>query len=653
MTIPPHRPPRAVICGLQGFWFALAAAHAGTGLGPDSGPCLGPGCPAHYAAPAACTTAGVGGHDEAYSLVVGGNFQVLQGSETEGRVFVGGDLVLRTPTYYNLVQVGAGTCVVPPDADLASSPPHLVVGGQIQPVAASAILAVGQPDLRSTVIVGGSRVGAGQVQARGGVSYQTRPPAPPVDFIRLAQRSAYWATLPPTGTVRGQHPMVLQGDGQSALQVFHLRADLPNGGLRLKDIPAGATVLINHLGSQTVSLQYYDMSDPAGHGGFQFDTELTRRMLWNFPLASLVKLGGGAQWQGSVLVAQGALYNALPGLNGRVLVAGDLTQDGQGSEFHNYDFQGDLPDPPTDDQTATNPGTEAPTEPPPDEPTEAPPEEPPPGPMQAALSIQVRYDGDALKILQAPQLQIQSQCDRSGTQSLSVTPPEVGWIEGLQAQESCLLVARLAQAAQLTRGWQLLLPPTGQWVGDNPRVIAPDTNPVELVLPIRPVMNATLRVQPRYLGNSRAILTHPRIELNLRCSGSGAQTLRIQAPQIGQSAALQDGETCEVLTQQISAAMLEPDHTLSLPDTGWWSPGSTLVAGELPDPMVLDIRVLGPASSDEPAPSAGSRPSGLNSIPLLGPWGLLGLAAGLGLLGWGTWAGSLMGRPKRRPPLNQ
>lgn len=629
------------------------SSHAGSGLGAETGPCLGPDCPSRYRPPAACRTLGAEGRDQAWSLVVGGHFQVLQGSETEGRVFVGGDLVLRTQAYYNLVQVGAGACVVPPDADQASSPPHLVVGGQIQPVAASAILAVGQPNLRSSVIVGGSSVGAGQVQARGGVRYQTPPPAPPVDFVRLAQRSAYWATLPPTGTVRGQHPMVLQGDGQSALQVFHLRADLPSGGLRLKDIPAGATVLINHLGTQTVSLQYYDTSDTAGRGGFQFDTELTRRMLWNFPAASLVKLGGGAQWQGSVLVAQGALYNALPGLNGRVLVAGDLTQDGQGSEFHNYDFQGDLPDPPTDEQNTTDPGPETPTESPPETPTEAPPEEPPPGPMQAALSIQVGYDGDALKILQAPQLQIQSQCDRSGTQSVSFTPPVVGWIEGLQAQESCLLLARLTQAAQLPRGWQLLLPPSGQWVGDKPRVITPDTNPVELLLLIRPVMNAALRVQPRYLGNSRAILAHPRIELNLHCTGSGAQTLRIQPPQMGQSAPLQDGETCEVLTQQISAAVLEPDHTLSLPDSGWWSPGSTLVAGDPPDPIPLDIRILGPAPGDDPTPSAGGGPTGLNSIPLLGPWGLLGLAGGLGLLGWGTWAAPLMGKPKRRPPPGQ
>jgi len=432
-------------------------SHASNGLGAETGPCLGAGCPSVYRPPAACRTPGAEGRDEAYSLVVGGHFQVLQGSEAEGRVYVAGDLVLRTRGYYNLVQVGAGACVVPPDAQQASSPPHLVVGGQIQPVDPGAVLAVGQPNLRSMAIIGGSRVGAGQVQARGGVLYQTCPPSPPVDFSSLAQRSAYWATLPPTGSVRGQLPMVLQGDGQSALQVFNLSADLPSGslsGLRLKDIPAGATVLINHLGTQTVSLQYYDMTDPAGHGGFQFDTEFTRRMLWNFPQASLVKLGGGAQWQGSVLVARGALYNALPGLNGRVLVAGDLTQDSQGSEFHNYDFKGELPDPPTDRQPPQEPGLappppeappenppETPPENPPENPPEAPPEDPPPRPMQAALNILVRYDGDATRITQAPQLQIQSQCDRSGTQSVRVTPPASGWIEGLLVDESCLLTA--------------------------------------------------------------------------------------------------------------------------------------------------------------------------------------------------------------------
>lgn len=635
-----------------------APTHAGSGLGAETGPCLGPDCPSRYRPPAACRKLGAEGRDEAYSLVVGGNFQVLQGSEAEGRVYVGGDLVLRTRGYYNLVQVGAGACVVPPDADQASSPPHLVVGGQIQPLDPGAVLAVGQPNLRSTAIIGGARVGAGQVQARGGVLYQTRPPSPPVDFSSLAQRSAYWATLPPTGTVRGQHPMVLQGDGQSALQVFSLRADLPSGGLRLKDIPPGATVLINHQGSATVNLQYYDMTDPAGHGGFQFDTELTRRMLWNFPQASQVKLGGGAQWQGSVLVAQGALYNALPGLNGRVLVAGDLTQDSQGSEFHNYDFLGELPDPPTDGTPTTEPGPDTPS---PEDPPESPPDNPPPGPMQAALNILLRYDGDAARITQAPQLQIQSQCERSGTQSVRITPPTAGWIEGLQTDESCLLVASLERPAQLPRGWQLLPPQAGQWVGDNPRVITPDTNPVELLLPIRPVINATLRVLPRYLGNTRAIQIHPHIELSLRCSHSGEQTVRLQAPQIGQSALLQDGERCEVLAQRITGAVLQGGYTLSLPGTGGWSPGSTLVAGDAPDPIPLDISILGASPGDEPeqppepppppppAPPAENRPSTLNSIPLLTPWGLLGLAGGLGLLSLGTWMGPAIHRRQRRP----
>ncbi len=632
-------------------------SYAGSGLGAETGPCLGPDCPSHYGPPAACRKLGAEGRDEAYSLVVGGHFHVLQGSEAEGRIFVGGDLVLRTRGYYNLVQVGAGACVVPPDADQASSPPHLVVGGQIQPVDPSAVLAVGQPNLRSTALIGGARVGAGQVQARGGVRYQTSPTPPPVDFNSLAQRSAYWATLAPTGTVRGQHPMVLQGDGQSALQVFKLSADLPSGGLRLKGIPPGATVLINHPGTPTVSLQFYDMTDPAGHGGFQFDTELTRRMLWNFPQASLVKLGGGAQWQGSVLVARGALYNALPGLNGRVLVAGDLTQDSQGSEFHNYDFKGELPDPPTDDPPATEPGHDtSPPEPPPEVPPEPPPESPPPGLMQAALNIQVRYDGDALRITDAPLLQIESQCERSGTQSVRITPPAAGWIEGLQTDESCLLVAKLERAAQLPRGWQWPSPQPGLWVGDNPRVITPDTNPVELLLQIRPVMNASLRVLPRYLGNHRAVQTHPRIELNLLCSHSGEQSLLLQAPQVAQSGLLQDGEACEVLARRITGAVLQEGHTLSLPDTGWWSPGSTLVAGDTPDPIPLDISILAASPGDEsepppappPVPPSESGPSTLNSIPLLTPWGLLGLASGLGLLSLGTWMGPAIDRRKRR-----
>jgi len=110
-------------------------------------------------------------------------------------------------------------------------------------------------------------------------------------------------------------------------------------------------------------------------------------------------------------------------------------------------------------------------------------------------------------------------------------------------------------------------------------VITPDTNPVELLLPIRPLINTSLRVLPRYLGNTRALQTHPQIELSLRCSHSGEQALRLQAPQVGQSALLQDGETCEVLARRVTGAVLQEGYTLSLPDTGGLSLGSTRVVG--------------------------------------------------------------------------
>lgn len=411
-------------------------SHAGRGLGAETGPCLGAAYPSRYMAPAACRQLGAGGRDEAYSVVVGGSYRVVQGSEAEGRVHVGGDLLLQSGRYFNAVQVGVGACVVPPAADRPDSPAHLIVGGQIRPVEASATLAVGLPDLRSTVLVGGAPAGAGQVLARGGVRYQVPLPTAPLDLLALAQRSRHWASLPPTGRVSGQHPMLFEGDGQSALQVFQLQGDVPSSGLRLRGIPPGATVLINHPGQGTVSLNYYDMSDPAGQGGFQFSTELTRRLLWNFPQASLVRLTGGAQWQGSVLVAQGALYTALPGLNGRVLVADDLIQDAQGSELHNYDFQGDLPDPPQSEET--NPAA-----PPLDAAHPPPPPTPPDAPTDASSPTAPSSDPDPSTPLppQAP-----DPAPPANAIPLLSHPAQLGLIASLA------LLGLVAQASR--RGWR-------------------------------------------------------------------------------------------------------------------------------------------------------------------------------------------------------
>ncbi|MEL6893048.1 MAG: choice-of-anchor A family protein, partial [Actinomycetota bacterium] len=132
------------------------------------------------------------------------------------------------------------------------------------------------------------------------------------------------------------------GDGSSALQVFNMSGDIGtatgNGGITFSNIPAGATVIVNVTGAGTKNLKTW----AGGFGGLAgVDRE---RLLWNVTEATDVQMTGVAQWAGSVLVANPAstVVNSYPGLNGRFYALGDVTHTGNGTEFHNYPFIGDV-----------------------------------------------------------------------------------------------------------------------------------------------------------------------------------------------------------------------------------------------------------------------------------------------------------------------
>jgi choice-of-anchor A domain-containing protein len=334
----------AIVLMMTGALPVTAFAQASNSpLGPMTSGCVGAACPPTYdktdpwgnvASVANCGTSPIG-RDEAYSIYAGGTFTVTAGAEGEGRFYVKGNLNAGT-LMYNIVAVGVGSCVVPPD----SLQPHVESGANIS----GSDVRVGELyNLHSDVKAVGSI--AATVSTQGAKTPNTTINPEPISFATLQARSDDWAALPTTGTaVVDPWTVTFTGNGTSALQVFDL---VLNGGnnrvVSFANIPTTATVLINVESASAVTIPTDDFCDLANKGGMQFSGDLTRRILWNFPNAPSVSLTGSSQFRGSVLVPRGNLTMAVLGLNGRVLVSGNIVQNRGGSEFHNFDFIGTCP----------------------------------------------------------------------------------------------------------------------------------------------------------------------------------------------------------------------------------------------------------------------------------------------------------------------
>ncbi|MFI8101435.1 choice-of-anchor A family protein [Streptomyces sp. NPDC086023] len=310
---------------------AAAAAPLPDGLGPClPGRCPDPYPPVHTGDPT--------GEDRGISIFVGGDFRVRgRAAEAEGKVVVlGGFDQDKDPAgsaVYNIGIVGAGSQVRPP---LRSD--FLTTGGDVRVAAGERLIADGgvvrhAGELTGTVDGTKTKDVTAAAPHRG---LRTRLTAASECYARVDGNPRT-----PTGrAVNNGYSTLFRGDGTSALQVFNVDFDLVgrNGaaqGLEFADIPRGATILVNLLGTaRTIST-------------YSGDSPHRDRLLWNFPDATRVDLTGSGQFQGSVLVGQDASATtvSLPGMNGRFFTAGSLTHtsDTAGAEFHAYPFNGDLP----------------------------------------------------------------------------------------------------------------------------------------------------------------------------------------------------------------------------------------------------------------------------------------------------------------------
>ncbi|WP_181771232.1 choice-of-anchor A family protein [Amycolatopsis pittospori] len=310
------------------------------------GPCVGDACPGKYPP---VNNGAYPGRDNGINVYVGGEFQVRgAAAEAEGRVVVLGDFdMAKRPgasAAYNVGIAGVGSRVPPPDgADF------LTTGGNVSVAAEQRLLADGGV-VRHAGTVTGTVTGTLEKDPDAAKPYVGLR-----EDLRLASKCyAREGTVPrpTTGTARNDgYRTLFTGDGKSALQVFTVDFDLTarNGGMQgieFEGIPAGATILVNMVGAaRTINTFTGDLNDQDPLN------KLRERLLWNFPDATQVKIAGGAQFQGSVLIGDPGSTATVTasGMNGRFFTTGTLVHSseatgGGGQEFHNYPFTGDLPE---------------------------------------------------------------------------------------------------------------------------------------------------------------------------------------------------------------------------------------------------------------------------------------------------------------------
>ncbi|WP_407990463.1 choice-of-anchor A family protein [Kitasatospora sp. CMC57] len=317
-------------------------------LSPPLGPCSGPDCPATWLPP---HNGNVSGRDATINVFVGGNYTVQgRAAEVEGKVVTLGDLTVDKTGggLFNMAVAGVGSRVVPPDGT-----DFVTVGGNVTVQPTNTVEVGGAANTFGTLAYGNLRYGgtltgtvnitpAGQAvkDANARNQYANLPAQ-----IGKLSTCAGTATANGTVTVSGNQ-VTFTGDGTSARQIFNVPGNIGSStraaDLTITGVPAGATVVINMLGTAPV----INTNTGTGLAGDPF-TELRSRLMWNFPNATTATIMGGAQFQGSMMAANpaGTTTISTPGFNGRVYLAGNLVQLGSaGTEVHNYPFDGDLPE---------------------------------------------------------------------------------------------------------------------------------------------------------------------------------------------------------------------------------------------------------------------------------------------------------------------
>lgn len=150
-----------------------------------------------------------------------------------------------------------------------------------------------------------------------------------------------------TGVVSEQDGVLtFTGNGKSGdLQVFSVaEAQLQSAKWDVSFVNVGdatTPILVNVVGTDTAYQGVDTLGDGdnlSAPGGAGFGNWASR-ILWNYPDATTLDIGGSTQFMGSIL-APSAGATITPSTNGRVYVGGDLTVNGAGEEQHAFPWIG-------------------------------------------------------------------------------------------------------------------------------------------------------------------------------------------------------------------------------------------------------------------------------------------------------------------------
>ncbi|MFB7476401.1 choice-of-anchor A family protein [Kitasatospora sp. NPDC056184] len=335
-------------------------------LAPPLGACSGPDCPATWPPP---NNGDFPGRDATINVFTGGYYTVTgRAAEAEGKIVTLGDFTVDKSQgggAFNAGVVGVGSRVVPPNGS-----DFLTVGGNVTVLPGNSLLIGGsdsQGQAFGNLRYAGALTGTVAIDPTGQAIQDANAAAPYQSVLtQIEDVSACVGRAAATGTVAlTSSEATFTGDGTSMKQVFNVTGNLasPTGGqigLVFANIPAGATVVVNMLSADPVINTYTGTGLPGDP-----TTEMRSKLMWNFPTSTGAQINGSAQFQGSVMAGNpaGTTTINMPGLNGRVYLAGNLIQTGNGGyEIHSYPFDGDLPDcEVTPSPTPTSPSPTSPT----------------------------------------------------------------------------------------------------------------------------------------------------------------------------------------------------------------------------------------------------------------------------------------------------
>lgn len=343
---------------------------------PEEAPAAQPfAAPAPFAsAPACMPTAGIGTVHPANpskpqpvdgnaNVYVGGDYTRTTGAELEGQLVVRGNARFEGSAGYNIGWAGAGSGLIP-----AADSTALRVGGDVHTGSGSgSTLIVGTVDAANApkpvhVRVGGRVTGSGSISLQHtgsttatGLGRDSALGSPAFSnwaannhaVLRQTAESNEKAGTAGTVVREAGGFLTLNGARGATRHLFVIDAsDLGTQGWVLNlgaNIQPSHPIVIKVTGSQpTVNIQDVWFNKFQHVMGSERFGQAAAQILWTFPTAKQVTIGG-AHVPGSIIVPTPDATTTVTAnsTNGRLWVAGNLTQKGAGSEFHAFPFIGD------------------------------------------------------------------------------------------------------------------------------------------------------------------------------------------------------------------------------------------------------------------------------------------------------------------------